>query len=321
MHHRQQAAAALLVFSILAGVAGLSGRRTLCEGFLPSNNLRIPVGDVHARGIEQGMFDQVLDRVEKVYAPLVAAKGGRLVVHRLWDNATVNASAYQSGSDWHVNMYGGLARHAAVTADGFALVACHELGHHLGGIPRKAGWATNEGGADYYSTLKCLRRVFDPAGRPAAVDPAVASACDEAFGDPDARHQCMRASMAGLSVASLFQALRPGSSPPAFSTPDPSVAKRTVDSHPPGQCRLDTYWQGALCPKPVDEDVSNAKEEPGACTLSQGHFVGLRPLCWYKPPNPGWIEPWFNRGRKQKLPRPEAFERRLDGLRRAFAAL
>ena len=52
-----------------------------------------------------------------------------------------------------------------ITVDGMALVACHEMGHHMGGAPKIDGWygsswATNEGGADYYGTLKCARRFF-----------------------------------------------------------------------------------------------------------------------------------------------------------------
>lgn len=77
---------------------------------------------------------------------------------RLW-----NASAQRMGSTWVVNMYGGLARHNEITIDGFALVLCHEIGHHLGGAPKYGGfntWGTNEGGSDYFATLKCLRRIF-----------------------------------------------------------------------------------------------------------------------------------------------------------------
>ena len=57
-------------------------------------------------------------------------------------------------------MFGGLARHKLVTPDGFALVACHEMGHHLGGAPRRGGWASNEGQSDYYATTKCARRIW-----------------------------------------------------------------------------------------------------------------------------------------------------------------
>jgi len=79
--------------------------------------------------------------------------------------------------------------------------------------------------------------------------------------------------------------MRPRTPPdPAFDTPDPNVVAETDDSHPATQCRLDTYLQGALCTKPVSEAFSDEDPAPGACTRSQGYAVGMRPLCWYKPP-------------------------------------
>ena len=48
------------------------------------------------------------------------------------------------------------------------------------------------------------------------------------------------------------------------------------------QCRLDTYFQGSLCDKDVNDEVDNSDAE-GVCTLAQGYTFGTRPLCWYKP--------------------------------------
>ena len=58
-----------------------------------------------------------MDRVQSIYGPIVAAHGGRLVINRLWEDATVNASAEQVGGDWILNMYGGLARHASLRVE------------------------------------------------------------------------------------------------------------------------------------------------------------------------------------------------------------
>ena len=70
---------------------------------------------------------------------------------------TVNANASQRGRTWIVNMYGGLARRPEITPDGFAMVLCHELGHHMGGFPFVSGWAANEGQSDLFATLSCGR--------------------------------------------------------------------------------------------------------------------------------------------------------------------
>ena len=47
-----------------------------------------------------------------------------------WKNDTVNANAQQRGRNWIVNMYGGLARRPEIFFRRFAMVLCHELGHH-----------------------------------------------------------------------------------------------------------------------------------------------------------------------------------------------
>lgn len=268
--------------SVLSLAFGLSSEtRMLCSGFLPPNDMKIYVGDLAAKGIDEAAFHLVLDRAEAFYAPVFAAKGAKLVVNRKWTDPTVNASAYQSGKNWHINMYGGLARHKTVTADGFMLVVCHEIGHHLGGYP-KSGWATNEGGSDYYGTLKCMRSLL-PIEPSAQVDTLVKDSCALAFSETADRIRCENGTMAGVSVSGLLAELG-GSKQPSLTTPDMTVVSRTNNSHPKAQCRLDTYYQAALCPKPVSEELSNTEPDPGACTTAAGYNQGVRPLCWFKPP-------------------------------------
>ncbi len=273
------------LFAVAAAV--LLAQSVSAQTFLPENDLRIPIGSAQDKGITSAQFNVVLDQVQAVYGPIIAAKGGKLVINRLWDNDTVNASAQRSGNRYIINMYGGLARHAAVTQDGFALVACHEIGHHIGGAPKIGGqWATNEGGADYFANLKCLRRLFDtPAAasftRMAGQDDVAKAACNASFSKPAEQASCLRGVMAAISVTTL---LAGGGALPNLSTPDPSVVDQTDDSHPEAQCRLDTYYQASLCPQPYKRDLSDADPAIGACVKSQGFSVGIRPRCWYKPP-------------------------------------
>ena len=266
-----------------------------CPGFLPPNDMKIPVDSVNARGIGEAQFNEVLDSIQRLYAPEIASLGGTLKINRLWDDATVNASAQQSGKTYILNMYGGLARHAAITMDGFALVVCHERGHHLGGAPRTS-WASIEGQADYYANLKCLRRVFSDSSASAftrvrGIDPLAQKACDGAFKNADDRNICLRATMAGKSVASLFKALSNSTVDAAFDTPDATVVTTMMTKHPPTQCRLDTYLQGSVCQQPVSAKLSNTNPVPGTCTRSGGFPGGYRPLCWYKPANAAELLP------------------------------
>ena len=105
-------------------------------GFAPDNSMNIPTSQKSINGIDEAVFNQVIDEITAVYEPIVRANGDKMIVNRKWDDGTVNASAQRSGKKVIVNMYGGLARHSLITKDGFAIVMCHEMGHHLGGAPK-----------------------------------------------------------------------------------------------------------------------------------------------------------------------------------------
>lgn len=289
----------LSAVSALLLAAAIPAAASDCPGFLPPNDLKIPVGAADSRGILETQFNEVINTIEKIYKPVVAAQGRVLQINRLWTDATVNANASQSGNKDVLNMYGGLARHEAVTMDGFALVVCHELGHHLGGAPRKGGfssWASVEGQSDYYANLKCLRQVFaEPAAaaftRTKDSDAVAQQECDAAFTAPADRAVCLRAAMAGKSVARLFMALHNETVAPGFDTPDPKVVTALFTDHPATQCRMDTYLQGSLCKQPVAAPLSGTDAAAGACTRSGGFTGGFRPLCWYKPANAAELLP------------------------------
>jgi hypothetical protein len=275
------------VSALLLSAAVMPASSSDCAGFLPPNNLKIPVGSAQDKGMIEAQFNDVLTTLEKIYKPLIAAQGKVLQINRLWTNDTVNANTSQSGNRIIINMYGGLARHEAVTMDGFALVVCHELGHNLGGAP-KGSWASIEGQSDYYANLKCLRMVFADSSASAFTrslqgDEVAEQGCAAMYSDPQERAICVRGSMAGKSVSNLFKVLHNDTVFPSFATPDPKVVATMFTSHPATQCRMDTYLAGSLCTQPVSAPLSNTNPVPGTCTRSGGFQAGFRPLCWYKP--------------------------------------
>ena len=156
---------------IIAGLSlAFSTQSIACDmngetGFLPENDLYVGVNDKMASDMTEARFNEIIDEVDAVYAPIVKQRGGNLKWARKWDDGTVNASAQRFFTTYQVNMFGGLARHELVTDDAFALVVCHELGHHLGGAPKVGGlmmrWASNEGQSDYFASLKCFRKVYE----------------------------------------------------------------------------------------------------------------------------------------------------------------
>lgn len=264
------------------------------EGIVPDNDMYIPANakSILNANIDEAKFNEIIDKVFTVYEPIVADMGGELNVIRNWEDGTVNAYAHRQGGTWNVAMFGGLARHETITEDGFALVVCHEIGHHIGGAPKKrsiwSSWATNEGQADYFATLKCLRKVFkaeDNAKILAKQDipETVISTCAAQFSSIEDQLICQRGAMAGLSTAKLFQALRSQSTEPAFDTPDTNIVSRTDHNHPQTQCRLDTYFSGAICSIIDTDDVDQDDESIGVCYRKNGDTIGNRPLCWFAP--------------------------------------
>lgn len=264
--------------------------------FIPKNDMKISVDDKSAGGLTEDQFHDVLDRVESIYEKVVADDFGKqLKIERYWTDSTVNAYAYQNGESWNVAMFGGLARFHTVTPDAFALVACHELGHHLGGAPRKfflivfPTWATNEGQSDYFATTKCLRKYFESDDNISIVEgmddvPAyVDDKCRESFTHEEEVAICIRSSMAGLHISQLFNEFVPGAPELDFKTPSEESVWWTDGNHPAAQCRLDTYFQGALCDKDAYSDFSKYNRTSGACTRLAGYKNGIRPRCWYSP--------------------------------------
>ncbi len=259
----------------------------------PKNNLKIPVTALLRNDMTEERFNEIINLAETAYAPIVKEKKADLIFSRNWKDETVNASASRfGGSSWFVNMYGGLARHPLVTDDGFLLVVCHELGHHLGGAPTKGGingfWAATEGQADYFGTLKCMRKVLSNVDNTSIVSKMIIDAelsvqCSSAYQNESEIALCKRIGMAGKSLAMLLSSLG-DNAVVDFKTPDASIVKKTNKTHPKAQCRLDTYLAGDLCQKDFNQE--NGKKDPrvGACVKSEGYDKKMtRPLCWYKP--------------------------------------
>jgi hypothetical protein len=292
-------AAALLLAAF--STSGVSNSKTLCEGFVPANDMRIPVGDRshlglrNNGGLTEAQYNSIMDRIQSMFQDVVKQRGGNLVINRLWTDDTVNSSAEQQGSSWIINMYGGIARHPDVTIEGEALIACHEMGHHLGGAPKEAAmgapWATDEGGADYFATLKCLKTFFaadDNASvlSHATVDPLAQSQCKAQFSAKVDQDICQRISLSGESVSYLFQDLGKEATRPQFGTPDTTQVSQTNDDHPATQCRMDTYFAGGLCQIAASVPNSDTDFKAGSCVQGVDK-IGFRPRCWFNPDSNG----------------------------------
>lgn len=303
------------------------------SGIAPENGMLIPAFLKTDSPITKESFFAVIDQVEAVYTPIMADLDEKLHIIKDWENPTVNAYAKKDGEKSVVHMFGGLARHPKMTEDGFTLVLCHEIGHHIGGAPKKgARWASNEGQSDYWATLKCARKVWAADNNLEIISkmdiPAIVKTqCEQFHGTGADYDLCQRSSMAGYALARTLSDLRnsppKGGIPPVdgyyddtmtaspeFETPSKSVVRSTDDNHPAAQCRLDTYFTGAVCGISDDKDVDQNDPNVGVCSrydsaaiskftasfsgsfsggggkkggAPEKNVPGSRPRCWYKP--------------------------------------
>jgi hypothetical protein len=268
-----------LSFLSLSTFACLDGK-----GFFPEHDLRIPT--TVKGNMTKLEFEETIQKVVDIYQPIFKEKRMILRSFANWNSDSVNARATRSGRTRRIIMYGGLGRHPMLYEDELLLVTCHEIGHHLGGAPRAGIWASGEGQADYFTSLKCLRRVFREHPKEidhSKVPEAIKKECNTVFADTLEAQICMRTKLASIQLMTVFSMINERDVAPSVDARDANVVTRTNHRHPLVQCRYDTLAAGAICPVDFNEDVSNKDETVGTCHQKNGHIKGLRPRCWFAP--------------------------------------
>lgn len=293
----------LLVTTLMVSLFTLPAHAT----FIPEGGFAPGVVSIGPANMDEAEFRAIITGIEKHYGPVTKLHGGNLRFNANWKNEKLNAAASQSGGNWNVEITGGLARHPELSKDGFALIACHELGHHLGGFPYDARggfggiWAASEGQSDYFSTQICARKLWKDdlelnATYRVSAPEFVRRGCDVVWSTEPEQDLCYRISM-GVESMTRTMAILMKKEIPKFETPDPAVVSKTNPSHPAVQCRLDTAWAGSLCAVTGEESLIPGKRSSGnkdgidaeqeaamnSCLEAVYHKVGKRPLCWFKP--------------------------------------
>ena len=285
----------IALLALMPALAGAHKEVSDIHSCLPENSHYYPETEFMPRGLTLEQFNSSLDLLEKTYAPLFQKRRMQLVVRRLWDDGTVNASAQRvTDSIRQINMYGGLARFPGMTADAFLLVACHEIGHHIGGAPTYPGeWASAESQSDYFAAKTCARKLWMQRGQMkgfslTSADTAVVNDCRELHRNNRDVNVCVRSIEAARVLTEMIAELS-REKQPRYTTPDKKVVTRTLLGYPSAQCRFDTYIAGAHCSVSPDVTPVQTSLEKAACSRSKGHEVGARPLCWFKPAPSGPI--------------------------------
>jgi hypothetical protein len=262
--------------------AGIKFTRT----FLPPEQEKAYQGaeGYQVGGIDEETFDTLIDLAEEVYTPILKKNGLTLVFDRKWTDDTVNATCSRDTELVTVTMYGGLARHPEISAEGFLIVIAHELAHSMSIYPLyPSSWASSEQSADNLAVQQIARKLFaqtetDNGGCNCGFAPTYSRKINDycAKFEGEAENIICKRSMAGaLSLGKVLADL--GGEPiPSFETPSKVIVRKTQTSHASAQCRLDQYGIAALCDKTIPEAPflsTKAKAMPYICSYSS---------CWFK---------------------------------------
>jgi hypothetical protein len=249
----------------------------------PTNTSNFGMYDKSSNGLSEIQFNQVLDTVQTIMGPEIKKRLNKnLIIDRLWPDSTVDAYATRDDDNNPVIVInGGLARHPRMTKDGFLLLVCHELGHHLGGAPKilrgnsgLRSWSSAEGQADYYAVTKCLPLLFQTGNENNNIDTEnsgiALSKCSDDI--------CGRIVLSGLTVSQVIASLVKGMPEPSLLLQDSTKVERTNYNHPNPQCRLDTFSSGANCDSGIEIPFDPTDPRIGACIKDKG----ARPICWFR---------------------------------------
>ncbi len=257
---------------------------------IPENNILRPV--LNKSDEQRNTFFELVRKVEYAYKDLIESYGKIFTVTADWEESKVNAAAWIKGDSYNFKIFGGLYRFETITDDAFLLVACHEVGHLIGGAPTYKPFddASSEGQADYFSISKCFRRVVSGEDHEAGLmnkplDPLALSECAESFDRESEQYLiCLRSSLAISDMANTLKELSNMDFAPRIDTPDSYVRMFIIfNGYPNPQCRVDTLFAGSLCQVSHDDenDFGLKLYNKGNCSVEAGHTRGLRPKCWY----------------------------------------
>lgn len=158
-----------------------------------------------------------------------------------------------------ITLTGKTAQIDRMNMDGYAIVACHELGHVLGGYPLQKNaidsWSSVEGQADWYATNQCMWTYVKIVNATTLIrdfDRDFIARCDQAFhGDLEKIMGCLRIISGVQAMADYFNRSLPVDKKVSLFAKDSRVVEKTLQRYPSDQCRVDTYMAGLFnSPRP-----------------------------------------------------------------------
>jgi hypothetical protein len=276
---------AVSFFSVMALTGLFATAKPTTTNCFPIRN-QILVQSLEAQ-IADDEAAQIRQQLTAVFSQDLAARGQTLNIFEE-DDMDFQGFAYREPGSTiaNVDVYKGVRFNPQITLDTYALILCHEIGHHLGGAPRSN--MSYEGEADYFGNLKCMRRYLGSlsstdlyAQRPPM---SLIARCQSSFQSADDVQICARSLAAAQVLGNILKDVtHQKGDQPSLDESDPKVVQVTDTGHPKAQCRLDTFRTGALCMVPVREELSDTDTNAGACNPNRDSS-NRRPPCWFADP-------------------------------------
>ncbi len=239
--------------------------------------------------ISARFMQMLFGKLTTIYSQDMAAAGGRLNIYEDRDMDFQAFADRERPGEFSVKISKGVRYHQLMTEDAYALIACHEIGHHMGGLPlqRASSWATVEGEADYFANLKCMRRYFESLAPldlfSVQVGLPYAAYCEMSYSRLSDMQICGRSMQAAQIMGEIIADNHGETRPPSLNLSDATIVGSTRDDHPSTQCRLDTYGKAALCGVPWGENLSGTDLMRGVCHVGRDP-AHSRPTCWFAVP-------------------------------------
>lgn len=240
---------------------------------------------VRAGMISREVYQEAFIKATNAYQELVESQGFTIEA-KLANGAfcgTMTNRAYANRQEKRLLIYYPMVCNDDIqflSKDQAYLVACHEMGHHLGGLPILYEFPSlsGEGAADYFATSKCMKNLLSDEDhikfiKNEPIDPYVAKKCDQFHEKDQEKALCKRVSLAIEKF--IFQTAYTvdkdySGKQPKFGE-QPKERTPLAEQYPRSQCRMNNLLAGALCP--IDFN------DPDICEQT-GKSEAARQKCW-----------------------------------------
>lgn len=259
--------------------------------FESPRNWKISPFQKNLKGLTRAKYEHLINQFQKKFSPIIHENSGKkLIIMNLWEESRVNASATLDLDDNPiVKIYGGLARHPLIDEDTLNLFLCHELGHHLGGEPKKLHphtqlptWSSAEGQADYFAASDCMQFLLEDSFDPKSFSKNSQLKFQALFKASECKTEiCLRIFKAGYKAGKIISDIRKDTAPviPLGELPP---AQETILKHSNSQCRFKTFTTGAQCSDfLLSHSFQTQLDGHKICLQSQVSEL-LRPKCWFR---------------------------------------